>query len=146
MLPDTETVIYNEYFYLSSSSAAVLDLRVLFFTSCLSHRVNVGCGPAEERVLLTGLHAVADIYCENCKTTLGWKYVSQLLLLKLSPETFYFFSFLFGAAVLLRNYLEVFLASKGTNYAITGQKNKVALIKTLLVKAMVTVYFAQVCI
>lgn len=39
-------------------------------------RVNVGCGPAEERVLLTGLHAVADIYCENCKTTLGWKYVS----------------------------------------------------------------------
>lgn len=41
-------------------------------------RVNVGCGPAEERVLLTGLHAVADIYCENCKTTLGWKYVSIL--------------------------------------------------------------------
>uniref|UniRef100_A0A8C4XGJ4 Protein yippee-like n=1 Tax=Erpetoichthys calabaricus TaxID=27687 RepID=A0A8C4XGJ4_ERPCA len=42
---------------------------------CYSLRsVNVGCGPAEERVLLTGLHAVADIYCENCKTTLGWKY------------------------------------------------------------------------
>ena len=38
--------------------------------------VNVGCGPAEERVLLTGLHAVADIFCECCKTTLGWKYVS----------------------------------------------------------------------
>ncbi|NXG52827.1 YPEL1 protein, partial [Psilopogon haemacephalus] len=38
------------------------------------YQVNVGCGPAEERVLLTGLHAVADIYCENCKTTLGWKY------------------------------------------------------------------------
>ncbi|CAB0036766.1 unnamed protein product [Trichogramma brassicae] len=36
--------------------------------------VNVGCGPAEERILLTGLHAVADIYCECCKTTLGWKY------------------------------------------------------------------------
>ncbi|CAG2210427.1 Protein yippee-like 3,Protein yippee-like 1,Protein yippee-like F37A8.5,Protein yippee-like 4,Protein yippee-like 2,Protein yippee-like CG15309 [Mytilus edulis] len=33
-----------------------------------------GCGPAEERVLLTGLHAVADIFCECCKTTLGWKY------------------------------------------------------------------------
>jgi hypothetical protein len=30
------------------------------------YRVNVGCGPAEERVLLTGLHAVADIYCECC--------------------------------------------------------------------------------
>uniref|UniRef100_A0A8U8BLA3 Protein yippee-like n=1 Tax=Geospiza parvula TaxID=87175 RepID=A0A8U8BLA3_GEOPR len=32
--------------------------------SVLCPRVNVGCG----------LHAVADIYCENCKTTLGWKY------------------------------------------------------------------------
>lgn len=86
----------------------------LFLTSCLSRRVNVGCGPAEERVLLTGLHAVADIYCENCKTTLGWKYVSQLLL-ELSPELFYF-SFpslmVFSAAVVLRNYFEVFLASK----------------------------------
>jgi len=36
--------------------------------------VNVGCGQAEERVLLTGLHAVADIFCDCCKTTLGWKY------------------------------------------------------------------------
>lgn len=36
--------------------------------------VNIGCGQAEERVLLTGLHAVADIYCDCCKTTLGWKY------------------------------------------------------------------------
>ncbi|XP_049493759.1 protein yippee-like 2 isoform X1 [Panthera uncia] len=43
--------------------------------------VNVGCGPAEERVLLTGLHAVADIYCENCKTTLGWKYLVTRCLL-----------------------------------------------------------------
>ncbi|CDW55466.1 protein yippee 1 [Trichuris trichiura] len=40
--------------------------------------VNVGCGPAEERVLLTGLHAVADIYCECCKTTLGWKYQANV--------------------------------------------------------------------
>ncbi|XP_030379001.1 protein yippee-like CG15309 [Scaptodrosophila lebanonensis] len=36
--------------------------------------VNVGCGQTEERVLLTGLHAVADIYCDCCKTPLGWKY------------------------------------------------------------------------
>lgn len=54
---------------------------MLFFNLTVSvnycfRRVNVGCGPAEERVLLTGLHAVADIYCECCKTTLGWKYVS----------------------------------------------------------------------
>lgn len=36
--------------------------------------VNIGCRRAEERFLLTGLHAVADIYCSSCKTTLGWKY------------------------------------------------------------------------
>lgn len=59
-----------------------IDFQICHMTHC-DHRlpffllsVNVGCGPAEERVLLTGLHAVADIYCENCKTTLGWKYVS----------------------------------------------------------------------
>lgn len=37
----------------------------------------MACGQAEERVLLTGLHAVADIYCQSCKTPLGWKYVSR---------------------------------------------------------------------
>ncbi len=37
--------------------------------------VNVNTSAAEERVLLTGLHEVADIYCECCKTLLGWKYV-----------------------------------------------------------------------
>ena len=36
--------------------------------------LNVACGPAKEKILLTGLHAVADIHCENCLTTLGWKY------------------------------------------------------------------------
>lgn len=36
--------------------------------------VNVGCKQAVRRHLLTGPHSVADIYCENCETTLGWKY------------------------------------------------------------------------
>ena len=45
----------------------------LFYFIC---RVNIACGRAEERILLTGLHAVADIYCSSCRTTLGWKYVS----------------------------------------------------------------------
>lgn len=36
--------------------------------------VNVRTGQSEERYLLTGLHSVADIYCESCKTTIGWKY------------------------------------------------------------------------
>uniref|UniRef100_A0A8C1V3G0 Protein yippee-like n=1 Tax=Cyprinus carpio TaxID=7962 RepID=A0A8C1V3G0_CYPCA len=54
--------------------------------------VNVGCGPAEERLLLTGLHAVADIYCENCHTTLGWKYVSMLRFNKTCSRTLFFFA------------------------------------------------------
>ncbi len=32
-------------------------------------------GPQENRLLLTGLHVVADIYCNACDTRLGWKYV-----------------------------------------------------------------------
>eukprot|EP00197_Chlamydomonas_leiostraca_P011386 CAMPEP_0202868878 /NCGR_PEP_ID=MMETSP1391-20130828/11275_1 /ASSEMBLY_ACC=CAM_ASM_000867 /TAXON_ID=1034604 /ORGANISM="Chlamydomonas leiostraca, Strain SAG 11-49" /LENGTH=86 /DNA_ID=CAMNT_0049549097 /DNA_START=207 /DNA_END=466 /DNA_ORIENTATION=+ len=36
--------------------------------------VNVTLGPKEERVLITGLHTVADIYCMGCNTVLGWKY------------------------------------------------------------------------
>jgi hypothetical protein len=46
---------------------------VLYFLFFLSS-VNVNTSAAEERVLLTGLHEVADVYCDCCKTLLGWKY------------------------------------------------------------------------
>jgi len=46
--------------------------------SFLALRVNVSLGPSEERILITGLHTVADIYCNRCKTVVGWKYVSPL--------------------------------------------------------------------
>ncbi|CBY06919.1 unnamed protein product [Oikopleura dioica] len=36
--------------------------------------VNVASGQAEERVLLTGRHHVADVFCRSCNTVLGWKY------------------------------------------------------------------------
>lgn len=36
--------------------------------------VNVDSGSPEERILLTGRHAVSDIFCKCCGTTLGWKY------------------------------------------------------------------------
>jgi hypothetical protein len=35
-------------------------------------------GPKEERLLITGVHTVADIYCTSCNTVLGWKYVGAL--------------------------------------------------------------------
>lgn len=39
-----------------------------------NNAVNVTLGPKEDRLLMTGLHTVADIYCSNCQTVLGWKY------------------------------------------------------------------------
>lgn len=36
--------------------------------------INVHEGAKEERVLITGLHTVCDIYCNVCSNVLGWKY------------------------------------------------------------------------
>lgn len=79
--------------------------RVFFFEFrrvLHENRVNVSCGQAEERVLLTGLHAVADIYCECCKTPLGWKYVSH---------TRTFFSVFFNSFLFLFEIINLFLCS-----------------------------------
>mmetsp|Transcript_16933 Transcript_16933/g.41361 ORF Transcript_16933/g.41361 Transcript_16933/m.41361 type:complete len:117 (+) Transcript_16933:248-598(+) len=40
-----------------------------------SNVVNITLGPKEDRILITGLHTVADVYCNCCQTILGWKYV-----------------------------------------------------------------------
>ena len=40
------------------------------FADCL----NVTLGPAESRMLTTGLHVVADTFCMNCEQMVGWKY------------------------------------------------------------------------
>jgi len=36
--------------------------------------VNITAGPKEDRILMTGLHTVRDIFCVNCNTLIGWKY------------------------------------------------------------------------
>ncbi|XP_019059304.1 PREDICTED: protein yippee-like At3g11230 isoform X3 [Tarenaya hassleriana] len=36
--------------------------------------VNVTAGEKEDRMMITGLHTVADIYCVKCGSYLGWKY------------------------------------------------------------------------
>ncbi|KAL3503191.1 hypothetical protein ACH5RR_037640 [Cinchona calisaya] len=36
--------------------------------------VNVSFGPHEEKMMLTGKHTVADIYCCFCGQLVGWKY------------------------------------------------------------------------
>ncbi|PSS32541.1 Protein yippee-like [Actinidia chinensis var. chinensis] len=35
---------------------------------------NVTIGEEEERMMMTGLHTVADIFCVGCGSILGWKY------------------------------------------------------------------------
>jgi hypothetical protein len=34
----------------------------------------VTIGPAEDRLLITGLHSVCDIFCKRCKNLVGWTY------------------------------------------------------------------------
>ncbi|KAI7850917.1 Yippee/Mis18 [Circinella umbellata] len=41
----------------------------------VSHIINVTLGTKEERMLLTGMHTVADISCSICGTRIGWKYL-----------------------------------------------------------------------
>ncbi|CDP14033.1 unnamed protein product [Coffea canephora] len=35
---------------------------------------NVTAGEKEERMMMTGLHTVADIFCVRCGSIVGWKY------------------------------------------------------------------------
>ncbi|KAF5181038.1 yippee-like [Thalictrum thalictroides] len=36
--------------------------------------VNVTEGEKEDRLMMTGLHTVADIFCVGCGSIVGWKY------------------------------------------------------------------------
>lgn len=49
-------------------------MRRLTRSLCV-HSINVSTGPMEDRLLMTGLHKVKDIYCKQCNENLGWKYV-----------------------------------------------------------------------
>ncbi|WVZ60180.1 hypothetical protein U9M48_010233 [Paspalum notatum var. saurae] len=35
---------------------------------------NVTVGEKEERMMITGLHLVSDVFCGGCQETVGWKY------------------------------------------------------------------------
>ncbi|KAJ8446938.1 hypothetical protein Cgig2_026436 [Carnegiea gigantea] len=37
--------------------------------------VNVSVGPEEDRLMMSGMHTVADIFCCSCGQLLGWKYM-----------------------------------------------------------------------
>jgi len=40
----------------------------------LDQCVNISTGPPEDRLLITGLHSVCDIFCNRCKELVGWTY------------------------------------------------------------------------
>ncbi|XP_010908536.1 protein yippee-like isoform X4 [Elaeis guineensis] len=40
----------------------------------VTNRVNVTVGLKEERMMMTGLHTVSDIFCVGCGSIVGWKY------------------------------------------------------------------------
>lgn len=40
-----------------------------------NHAMNIVLGSNEEKQLMTGKFSIADVYCSNCKETLGWKYI-----------------------------------------------------------------------
>lgn len=41
----------------------------------LHNSVNITVGEKEERMMMTGMHTVVDIFCVGCGSIVGWKYV-----------------------------------------------------------------------
>lgn len=50
------------------------------FVLVLISRVNINVGALEERMMVSGQHTVADIFCCFCGQIVGWKYVISLSL------------------------------------------------------------------
>lgn len=46
-------------------------LMMIWFSS------NVTIGETEDRMMMTGKHTVADIFCVSCGSIVGWRYVSK---------------------------------------------------------------------
>ncbi|GJM96290.1 hypothetical protein PR202_ga13111 [Eleusine coracana subsp. coracana] len=42
----------------------------------IMYSVNVNVGVQEDRLMMTGVHTVSDIFCVGCGATLGWKYLT----------------------------------------------------------------------
>ena len=46
--------------------------------------VNVFEGIPQDRQMTTGLHTVRDIFCVECQSTVGWRYVNRTSPMKLT--------------------------------------------------------------
>lgn len=56
------------------NSNYILYIARLFIFSIFGS-VNVSTGETEERMMMTGMHTVADIFCVGCGAIVGWTYV-----------------------------------------------------------------------
>ncbi|CCI45053.1 unnamed protein product [Albugo candida] len=59
----TRDAIISKNFQGRSGKAYLFDLAV-----------NIVSGHPEERVLMTGVHVVVDIFCKSCWNPVGWRY------------------------------------------------------------------------
>ena len=62
-------------------NALCFTLAILCFMCCsffVHCSVNVTVGAKEDRMMMTGMHTVVDIFCVGCGSIVGWKYVSFL--------------------------------------------------------------------
>ena len=43
--------------------------------------INVTVGEKEDRMMITGMHSISDIFCVGCEEIVGWKYVRFLMII-----------------------------------------------------------------
>lgn len=48
------------------------------FVFLIRGSVNITVGEKEERMMITGMHTVVDIFCVGCGAIVGWKYVGTM--------------------------------------------------------------------
>lgn len=60
-------VQFHVYFLLINGVSDICSVRII--------SVNITEGDQEERMMMTGMHTVVDIFCVGCGSILGWKYV-----------------------------------------------------------------------
>ncbi|XP_051149293.1 protein yippee-like At4g27745 [Andrographis paniculata] len=41
----------------------------------LCHAINIRVAKSQRRQLMTGVYTVADVFCKDCNSMLGWKYL-----------------------------------------------------------------------
>lgn len=43
--------------------------------------INVTVGEKEDRMMITGMHSISDIFCVGCGEIVGWKYVRLFVMI-----------------------------------------------------------------